>query len=152
MLLCSKLHLCTNSWRQFYADNTNKRNADALLAQRFMKDMLDRARSNWWPSYNRLQIRLLRAGTHPTPEMTALKDAWVKFGNSLGLDATKERLRHEREVRNRCAWRECEFHRDKPDGVALLACKGCSEVRYCGRECQKAYVNSLKVSCVRTRR
>ncbi|VDB92129.1 unnamed protein product [Peniophora sp. CBMAI 1063] len=39
--------------------------------------------------------------------------------------------------RDGCAWRECEFHGVKGVGPKLMGCKGCGEVRYCGRECQR---------------
>ncbi|KZV66281.1 hypothetical protein PENSPDRAFT_97104 [Peniophora sp. CONT] len=36
-----------------------------------------------------------------------------------------------------CAWRECKWQNRDDAGVKLMACKGCGEVRYCGRECQR---------------
>lgn len=128
-----------DSWGSFYADGNNIKtdNPNAALARLFMVGMVDRARSNWWPSLNRLQIRQLRVGVGKTPELTSLKDGWIQFGKILGLSAKKERARLEKEMRSHCAWRACKYHREKPRDVPLLACKGCGDVRYCGRECQK---------------
>ena len=40
-----------------------------------------------------------------------------------------------------CMWWGCESHREETEApVRLLACKGCGEVRYCGRDCQRMYV------------
>ena len=140
-MLCDRMISFVDDWRQFctIACNQQKGNPHALLAQGFMVDMLDQARSDWWPGLNHLQTKQIRAGVGNVPEITTLKDSWLALGEELGLDAKKERTRHEKEVRGRCAWRDCKYHREKPAEPKLFACKGCGEVRYCGRQCQKRY-------------
>ena len=73
--------------------------------------------------------------------MKKLAKDWSTFGEALGLDPAEERERHQKAARNRCSWSECQYYREKPDNVGLSTCKGCGEVRYCGRECQRKYVD-----------
>ncbi|KZV61531.1 hypothetical protein PENSPDRAFT_293280 [Peniophora sp. CONT] len=37
-----------------------------------------------------------------------------------------------------CAWSGCERYCKEVVGMRLSACKGCGQVRYCGRECQRS--------------
>lgn len=140
--MCDKMIDHISIWCHIYAEGFDSKteNPNAVLARTFMTEMLNRARSDWWPNLNRLQIRQLRVGVGRAPELTALKDAWIQFGKTMGLSAKKERARHEREAHNHCAWRGCKHHHEKPAGITLFMCKGCGDVRYCGRECQKRYV------------
>ncbi|KZV61532.1 hypothetical protein PENSPDRAFT_293241 [Peniophora sp. CONT] len=46
------------------------------------------------------------------------------------------------EVLTGCSWRECQWYSKEPEpeaDVRFWACKGCREVRYCGRECHRRY-------------
>ncbi|VDB94875.1 unnamed protein product [Peniophora sp. CBMAI 1063] len=90
------------------------------------------ARTHWWPTLSKL-----RKAKRIEPNHQSLFDLWVGFGAVLGLDANRERQRHEEEERTRCSWRECPHRgnavQDKP---TTKKCTGCAETRYCSRECQ----------------
>ncbi|KZV74938.1 hypothetical protein PENSPDRAFT_749031 [Peniophora sp. CONT] len=92
------------------------------------------ARLQWWPSLRQLQT------VCQTPRVNAglsrLLTLWSNFGRVLGLDAEKERIRHEREARLHCSWVDCQYHLENVPAT-LLTCKGCGDARYCGRDCQK---------------
>lgn len=127
-------------WSEFYAEERKEEDGISSMSRAFCDELRSRARAVWWPNMDRLHSALHRTGSTATPEERKLAEDWAVFGERLGLDATKERMRHEKEVLNRCAWRGCQYHRKKPNDLALSACKGCGEMRYCGRECQKKYV------------
>ena len=98
------------------------------------------AREEWWPSLRRLRDAHYRAGSGAGAKGHAtMIRAWADFGGLLGLNEEEEKTRHEREARTRCSWAECAYHETKAPHE-LKACAGCSEVRYCGRECQKRCV------------
>ncbi|KZV61525.1 hypothetical protein PENSPDRAFT_658831, partial [Peniophora sp. CONT] len=133
---CERLNDYTRAWKR--KKEYKIAEGSPKLLQTFHNDMKARARLDWWPSLHRMQIMVHRGGANIKPQMRKLAENWEAFGKALGLDPAKERARHERDARNRCAWRECQHHREKPDDIVLSTCKGCGEVRYCGRECQKS--------------
>ncbi|KZV61528.1 hypothetical protein PENSPDRAFT_293076 [Peniophora sp. CONT] len=140
--LCERLSRSICNWTQFCSEErvkkkTGHKDVASSTPKPFYDDMKSRARLVWWSSLHRIQITVLRAGPGAKPQMRKLVDDWAAFGRALGLDTAKEQARYEKDARSRCAWRDCQFHREKPDGVVLSACKGCGEARYCGRECQK---------------
>ncbi|KZV73895.1 hypothetical protein PENSPDRAFT_251931 [Peniophora sp. CONT] len=51
-----------------------------------------------------------------------------------------------------CSWPLCLFHSRKPPH-ALKSCKGCSEVQYCGKQCQLSgwKLNDHKTRCRRSK-
>ncbi|KZV61522.1 hypothetical protein PENSPDRAFT_292967 [Peniophora sp. CONT] len=104
----------------------------------FLASMKARARDEWWPCLNRLQARSsLRNGGQDSKLYKVLVERWTEYGTVLGLDAEDERKRHRSLAKSRCSWRGCGYNTRAPPGK-LLACKGCGEVQYCGRECQKS--------------
>ncbi|KZV73037.1 hypothetical protein PENSPDRAFT_324621 [Peniophora sp. CONT] len=103
-----------------------------------VEDMKVAARVDWWPSLRALQTVKYRAMRTPQRKYyDRVLSAWTELGRVLGLDAEKERKRHEHEAAQRCTWFACPDHRSTPSMGTLKACKGCGEVRYCGRECQR---------------
>ncbi|KZV63193.1 hypothetical protein PENSPDRAFT_758176 [Peniophora sp. CONT] len=98
-------------------------------AQYHWLDTLQRLR--WWGASNDTMLN----GKH-----LLLERSWVLFGGALGLDEDEEADRRERENRRDiaqfCAWKECQYHKAKAP-TPPNACKGCGEVRYCGKECQR---------------
>ncbi|KZV74107.1 hypothetical protein PENSPDRAFT_236311 [Peniophora sp. CONT] len=102
-------------------------------------EMISRAvKIEWYPTVHGLRLLALH-NVQAEPKCQQLITAWIKLGNVLGLQEEKEGVEYERErkrVAQLCAWRECEFHEKKPP-AATRTCAGCSEVRYCSRECQQ---------------
>ena len=64
-----------------------------------------------------------------------LETTWVDFGAVVGLDEKQEKQDYEHRLKQTCAWRDCEYHDDKPPN-GTRACAGCGEVAYCSRACQ----------------
>ncbi|KZV76042.1 hypothetical protein PENSPDRAFT_646589 [Peniophora sp. CONT] len=94
------------------------------------------ANAEWWPTLRYLQ-KAVPSARNMKLRIQVATEKWVAFGTALGLDATNERQRHERELRKRCSWRECQYHKESLPEVNIKACAGCGETRYCGRICQK---------------
>ena len=68
----------------------------------------------------------------------SLSQIWQQLGEALQLN----RKRAPRQIEGPppavqlfCSWPFCVYHSQKPPN-ALKSCKGCSEVRYCGKQCQ----------------
>ncbi|VDB92120.1 unnamed protein product [Peniophora sp. CBMAI 1063] len=102
----------------------------------FLAGMKARARDEWWPCLSRLQSSPHRSDQREKL-YSVLVDRWMDYGRALGFDAEKEQKRHKSVAKSRCTWRGCGYNTRAPPGK-LLACKGCGEVQYCGRECQKS--------------
>ncbi|KZV62354.1 hypothetical protein PENSPDRAFT_253897 [Peniophora sp. CONT] len=101
-----------------------------------LSSMRSGAREDWWPSLRMLQDAPYREGLGAKGHATLLR-AWTDFGRLLGLEEDKEKARHEKEARTHCSWRSCVYFKTLAPHE-LKTCAGCSEVRYCGRECQKS--------------
>ncbi|KZV64946.1 hypothetical protein PENSPDRAFT_149859 [Peniophora sp. CONT] len=68
-----------------------------------------------------------------------LEQVWVALGQSVSLDEDAERRDFEREAKKAsrfCSWRACQYHTETPS-APLQTCKGCGQVMYCSRACQK---------------
>ncbi|KZV62353.1 hypothetical protein PENSPDRAFT_658201 [Peniophora sp. CONT] len=138
-LLCVTLSRFMNDWSRFYVERQALEEAQERRPRHervFRESMRSRARAVWWPSLRGAQNTKYLNGHKNIPQMARLTDTWASFGRALGLDASKEQARHEKATLGRCAWRDCQYHKKAADTV-LLSCKGCGEVRYCGRVCQK---------------
>ncbi|VDB92124.1 unnamed protein product [Peniophora sp. CBMAI 1063] len=130
--VCEKLENLIGGWTI-----RDMEEASALLRS-FQNDVTSCARSEWWPSLQRLQITIRRAGPNVNASrLKRLAKSWVAFGTALGLIIDQERTRHREAMRSRCSWVECKYHRENIGDVVLSTCKGCGEVKYCGRECQR---------------
>lgn len=106
-----------------------------LLAEKNVlgKAMKQAMRRQWYPT-----LRAIRPYSKQSVDMNNLVTTWYSLGRGMGLDEKKEKEEYDREVKRLgqfCAWKECGFHTAKPE-TPLSACKGCGEVRYCGRACQ----------------
>ncbi|KAI0321555.1 hypothetical protein OF83DRAFT_1098558 [Amylostereum chailletii] len=53
----------------------------------------------------------------------------------MNLNEVEERDQYEKDRAKFCSWSDCPFNIMRSPG-SLHVCRGCGEVRYCGRECQ----------------
>lgn len=122
----------------------------ATVGRPFLESMKRAARETWWPTLRSIQkaARLTPAIADRTVNLEIMRQ-WLDLGIEMGLNEEKERKRHEREAVRRCAWAGCKWHWSSPDdSIKLKKCRGCGEVSYCGRECQKTCVCSSRPSCL----
>ncbi|KZV63188.1 hypothetical protein PENSPDRAFT_691877 [Peniophora sp. CONT] len=110
-----------------------------------LKALTDSAQNCWY-----ITLMQLRAMQTDDPvmhwEQGALERSWQTFGEILGLN---EETEHQRDSKQFCAWRECQYHEAKSP-KPTTACKGCGAVRYCGKICQaKAWKDGHKQVCKR---
>ncbi|VDC00741.1 unnamed protein product [Peniophora sp. CBMAI 1063] len=74
------------------------------------------------------------------PQRDDLLEAWQSLGHAMHLNEAQEKRDYEAECRRaaerRCSWPQCVYHSNKPPAKTRV-CKGCDEVRYCSRACQK---------------
>ncbi|VDB91606.1 unnamed protein product [Peniophora sp. CBMAI 1063] len=112
---------------------------NAHAGRPFLESMKHGAHQAWWPT-----LRNIQKAAYLAPEATDravnmdISRQWSQVGAALGLSEEKERKRHEREASRRCAWAGCGLHWSTPDvSIKLKTCRGCGEVSYCGRGCQK---------------
>ncbi|KZV71715.1 hypothetical protein PENSPDRAFT_684347 [Peniophora sp. CONT] len=94
-------------------------------------------REQWYPTL--AFLRRTRTGSTSIGEHDQVTLAWQTLGEELGLDENTQKADYEREIRKalrRCAWKGCQYHEREPP-VALRACKGCADARYCSSTCQR---------------
>lgn len=113
--------------------------SSATVGRPFLESMKRAARETWWPTLRGIQKAAYQASATADRAVNLnIMRQWSKLGIELELDEEKERKRHEREAARRCAWTGCAWHWSTPDeSLKLKKCRGCGEVSYCGRECQK---------------
>ncbi|VDB99507.1 unnamed protein product [Peniophora sp. CBMAI 1063] len=90
-------------------------------------------RRNWYPT---LQVlRRTRDHSQYVNEHDRLTNSWGGLGDVLGIreDDIEAETSQETEL---CAWRGCLNHY-APTGQDVKTCKGCGEVSYCDRTCQR---------------
>ena len=107
----------------------------------------DGLRETWWPALMRLRPAYSREGVR------LLVRSAVDLGKLLGLDPREEEARHTRSLKTRCSWWVCSHSTARNDhDFVLPTCKGCGEVRYCSRDCQKrwAYPRSIQPAVLLT--
>ncbi|KZV71623.1 hypothetical protein PENSPDRAFT_398489 [Peniophora sp. CONT] len=120
-----------------FATATNLRSGKNTLR----KTMRNTLRQDWYPTLHVLRSQrednMWRGQNRE--RLANLEEAWTALGTSIALDEETEKRDYEREVKKMtqvCAWKECKYHSEKPP-TALHNCKGCGEVKYCSRACQK---------------
>lgn len=109
----------------------------------FFDSLARGARAEWFPT-----LSLLRGRNYHLEILNgAFNDlifAWISFGQALGLNESEERRRAR--ASKRCSYHLCSFSGlDSPS--ALSTCKGCGQVRYCGKECQRGDWKNHKQIC-----
>ncbi|VDB99135.1 unnamed protein product [Peniophora sp. CBMAI 1063] len=113
--------LCRPAWKK-------------AVTQQYLTELHASALEHWWPCLAKLQAGCYR---HKDSQAhLALLACWEEAGDALGLSEKEERKRFRREGRVFCFWPECEFNTVRPTSK-LSACRGCGEVQYCGKDCQK---------------
>ncbi|KAI0321564.1 hypothetical protein OF83DRAFT_1098621 [Amylostereum chailletii] len=92
-------------------------------------------RINWWPTLRTLrETKRRRVGF--MEDTWEIEESWKMLGSKMGLEENAERERYKHEAKYQCAWKECAYHKTKSPNP-MSACKGCAEVCYCSRECQR---------------
>ncbi|VDB94377.1 unnamed protein product [Peniophora sp. CBMAI 1063] len=99
------------------------------------RDMRSVLQRSWSPTLRLLHDTLRQSRC--TDEHDRLIQGWTALGDALGLDKGEFEANH-RKPEHCCAWRRCRHHYE-PSAERLKACKGCGEVRYCGRTCQRLH-------------
>ena len=97
-----------------------------------------RSRERWYAAL--ATFRNTRYTLADKPDYQAIVDAWVRLGAELGFEETRERDRVETERARKCSWVGCVYHK-LPFSKPLSVCKGCGDVRYCSRDCQRRYAD-----------
>ncbi|KZV70216.1 hypothetical protein PENSPDRAFT_651735 [Peniophora sp. CONT] len=88
------------------------------------------AHDEWYPTLEHLR-------TSPSSSLRSdLLESWQAFGKALGLIEAEEKAAFEKEKKQLCTWRACEYHTRKAPS-ATRQCAGCGQVRYCSRTCQQ---------------
>ncbi|KZV65645.1 hypothetical protein PENSPDRAFT_118513 [Peniophora sp. CONT] len=105
-----------------------------LRFARFIAECKAHAPSEWQPSLSLFDTAIQRGVLNKSIHHY-LRQLWVDFGAALGLKEDEERARLAHQMRVHCAWPTCVYHTSEP-GRALASCKGCGQVRYCGKVCQ----------------
>ncbi|KZV71720.1 hypothetical protein PENSPDRAFT_751525 [Peniophora sp. CONT] len=103
------------------------------------KMMRQAFREQWYPTL--FCLRKARPRSTFAEEHDRMIDAWKALGEDLGFEESIQKAEHERELRKAlrfCAWHECEYHTKEPSVALRSRCKGCAEVRYCSRTCQRS--------------
>ena len=113
--------------------------------KQYINNTVSSMRQEWWPGLQALEALENTLTTKDGKEGAMLACVpWLFLGlKILKLDEDEERERHEREAPRRCSRGACVYHRRVPkkgDRIEMKTCKGCGEVRYCGRDCQTKYV------------
>ncbi|KAI0319661.1 hypothetical protein OF83DRAFT_760283 [Amylostereum chailletii] len=101
----------------------------------FIRAMLKAARAKWYPTMLKLRVMAFR-GSSSSSMLAGILAIWDEFGRAAGLEEERERARRDKNIARYCSWYECVYHHEEsPD--KLLQCRGCGEVRYCGRDHQR---------------
>lgn len=87
------------------------------LPKLFMRAVHD----EWYPT-----LEALRASPSEVAQRSELLESWQAFGEELGLVESDEKVIFEREKKQICAWRACEYHTRKAPS-ATRQCAGCGQ-------------------------
>ncbi|KZV70552.1 hypothetical protein PENSPDRAFT_440532 [Peniophora sp. CONT] len=110
-------------------------------------------RQEWYPALSCIRDREeLGILTNPEKHASVIAE-WKWFGESIGMDEEEAKRDHERRLKRDaqlCSWHDCQYHSTRAP-ISLMTCKGCGEVRYCSRHCQRSdwYEGKHKLRCRR---
>ncbi|KZV74876.1 hypothetical protein PENSPDRAFT_748976 [Peniophora sp. CONT] len=97
----------------------------------FQKAYADEARESWLSTTKLLRDAQQKHGSEESHERTVRY--WAELGRFIGLREAAGLLQLDRT----CSNPSCQYHL-VPAEKSLSMCKGCQEVRYCSRECQRS--------------
>lgn len=119
-----------------WAEDLRRTNAglDHSLPVSLAMSMRTNSRTRWYSTLE--AFRDTRYTLASMPDYQSMIDAWVKLGAELGFMETEERDRVEAAKARKCSWEPCKYH-DTLSPRPLQICKGCGDVRYCSKECQR---------------
>ncbi|KZV71610.1 hypothetical protein PENSPDRAFT_650474 [Peniophora sp. CONT] len=102
------------------------------------KSLRKALREQWYPTLLELQDGVACSEGEVRSRLMRMRLLWSASGHDLGLDEAQEKAefdRLEKLKEQTCSWKVCEYHTQLPP-IAVKACKGCGQTRYCSRDCQ----------------
>ncbi|KZV71168.1 hypothetical protein PENSPDRAFT_416280 [Peniophora sp. CONT] len=135
--LISSLSTVTTRWCEVIrASDVDGIYDDRPDVYRILTEMYVCAEEGWYTSL------LAMPATHTEEERTSSEryrrvvQCWVNPGEAFRINEDEERIKNDAVLARLCSWATCVHHYERTE-EALPICKGCGEVRYCSRECQR---------------
>ncbi|KZV70215.1 hypothetical protein PENSPDRAFT_651734 [Peniophora sp. CONT] len=104
--------------------------ADTKQKRSLMRILERDVHHEWYPT-----LVALRAAP-PSGQKADFLQGWLAFGKAMGLVESDEQASFEKEKKQFCSWRGCEYHTKKAPSTTRQ-CAGCGQVRYCSKACQQ---------------